>query len=83
VSDAAIWISATGRSDGYRRITETGVEILTRPPAASSASKKKKKKSGAKANGSATNGNGTDSGAQTPTTEVAVGVEGLVVDGPE
>ncbi|GFZ45727.1 aspartyl aminopeptidase [Saitozyma sp. JCM 24511] len=64
-------------------ITETGVEILTRPPAASSTSKKKKKKSGAKANGSAANGNGTDSGAQTPTTEVAEGVEGLVVDGGE
>ncbi|RXK40673.1 methionine aminopeptidase, type I [Tremella mesenterica] len=49
-------------------ITETGAEILTRPPA-STASKKKKKK---KANGSSTAGNSTpDGGASTPVNGVA------------
>lgn len=42
------------------RITETGVEVLTRPPASSSKNKKKKKKNAANAsaNASATGTNG-------------------------
>lgn len=65
------------------RITETGVEILTRPPTSSQNKKKKKKKNNGGADaGTATpteNGNGT-SGAATPTTEVARGVENLEVE---
>ena len=55
------------------RITETGAEILTRPPPISLAAKKKKKKGGAKANG-------TVSGEATPTSDVAAGVGQLAVE---
>ena len=53
-------------------ITETGVEILTRPPPSATKHRKKKKK--------AVNGHGHGSGAATPTSEVAAGVEGLAVE---
>lgn len=76
-----------GLRDGAEscRITETGCEILTRPPPISSASKKKKKKKSKAANG-AVEADGEDeglgaSGTATPTAEVAAGVEGLQVNG--
>lgn len=63
------------------RITETGVEILTRPPASSQNKKKKKKKNTGGANaGIVTPTEDGTSGAATPTTEVAKGVEKLEVD---
>ncbi|OCF36461.1 methionine aminopeptidase, type I [Kwoniella heveanensis BCC8398] len=71
-------------------ITETGVEILTRPPTSSSSShnKKKKKKSKSKtavgggSGGVSTPGEGDETPeVGTPTGEVADGVEGLEVDG--
>lgn len=58
------------------RITETGYEILTRPPAAKK--NKKKKKGGAGASAAAAGGDATPDGASTPT-EVADGVEDLKV----
>lgn len=62
-------------------ITETGVEILTRPPASSQNKKKKKKKNTGGANaGIATPTEDGTSGAATPTTEMAKGVEKLEVD---
>ncbi|KIR54229.1 methionine aminopeptidase, type I [Cryptococcus gattii Ru294] len=62
-------------------ITETGVEILTRPPASSQNKKKKKKKNTGGANaGIATPTEDGTSGTATPTTEVAKGVEKLEVD---
>jgi methionyl aminopeptidase len=57
------------------RITETGVEILTRPPVSSSKNKKKKKKNTAAANGNATGTSTPEVG--TPTTEAAAGVNSL------
>jgi len=58
------------------RITETGVEILTRPPVSSSKNKKKKKKNtSAAANGNATGTSTPEVG--TPTTEAAAGVNAL------
>ena len=65
------------------RITETGVEILTRY----SKNKKKKKKNAGGPNGAGptgtsndvVNGDDTPEGAATPTTEAAQGVEGLKV----
>lgn len=65
-----------------RRITETGVEILTRPPASSSASKKKKKKKSKTAAAGDLDGDEEGgSGAATPTAEATAGVEGLKVNG--
>jgi hypothetical protein len=63
------------------RITETGFEILTRPPTSSSKNKKKKKKTAkGDANGATTGTSTPDVECGTPTTEVAAGVDGLEVE---